>query len=169
MMSNTKNTPLPSGRGHKQKKHRTSRVLSSGSLWVARRGRWSDVVAGDIPRPPTLYDNSGDNYEPPTVSDSKTLESKYFLIFLVVCTLDIWCVLARSTLYFLYLLLPQRVMFSYVNKSSTSTESDVFICEQVMDTPAPESETASVLPQDCGRPPRTQHSCGSRAGTLCCS
>ena len=77
----------------KQKKQsRSSRMLSTSSVRSAKRVQ--DVVAGVIPRPPTLMDSCGEEYDPPTVSASKTLESRYSFLLLVVCT-----VLVRSRLF----------------------------------------------------------------------
>ena len=79
----------------KQKKQsRSSRILSTSSVRSAKRVRLADVVAGVIPRPPTLMDSCGEEYDPPTVSASKTLESRYSFLLLVVCT-----VLVRSRLF----------------------------------------------------------------------
>ena len=78
----------------KQKKQsRSSRMLSTSSVRSANRVRLADVVAGVIPRPPTLMDSCGEEYDPPTVSASKTLESRYSFLLLVVCN-----VLVRSRL-----------------------------------------------------------------------
>ena len=79
----------------KQKKQSpSSRMLSTSSVRSAKRVRLADVVAGVIPRPPTLMDSCGEEYDPPTVSASKTLESRYSFLLLVVCT-----VLVRSRLF----------------------------------------------------------------------
>ena len=56
--------------------------MSTSSVRSAKRVRLADVVAGSIPRPPVLVDSSGDDYIPPTVSASRTLESRYSVFFL---------------------------------------------------------------------------------------
>ena len=63
-------------------KQRTSRFLSTSSVRSAKRVRLADVVAGAIPTPPALVDSSGDDYIPPIVSDLRTLESRYSVVFL---------------------------------------------------------------------------------------
>ena len=79
----------------KQKKQsRSSRMLSTSSVRSVKRVRLADVVAGVIPRHPTLMDSCGEEYDPPTVSASKTLESRYSFLLPVVCT-----VLVRSRLF----------------------------------------------------------------------
>ena len=81
-------------RKKKKKQSRSSRMLSTSSVRSAKRVRLADVVAGVIPRPPTLMDSCGEEYDSPTVSASKTLESRYSFFFLVVCS-----VLVRSRLF----------------------------------------------------------------------
>ena len=66
-----------------KKKQRTSRVLSTGSVHSAKRVRLADIVSGSVSRPPPLYDSSGDDYVPPMISASHTLESRYSVFFLV--------------------------------------------------------------------------------------
>ena len=39
----------------------------------------------------------------------------------------------------------------------SSAASDVFVCDQAVDSPAVESEVTSLLPDDPGRLSRTQH------------
>ena len=62
-----------------KKKRRASRVLSTGSVQPARRVRLADVIPGNVPRPPTLQDSHGEDFEPPIISASRTLESRYSL------------------------------------------------------------------------------------------
>ena len=70
-------------RSQSKKKQRTSRVLSTGSVHSAKRVRLADIVSGSVSRPPPLYDSSKDDYVPPMISASHTLESRYSVFFLV--------------------------------------------------------------------------------------
>ena len=65
-----------------RKKQPASRMLSTGSVRSAKRVPLADVMSGSISRPPTLYDSSGDEYVPPMISASLTLEDRSFVFFL---------------------------------------------------------------------------------------
>ena len=61
----------------KKKKSWSSRKLPTSSVRSSKRVRLASLMAG------LMMDSSGDEYDPPTISASKTLESRYSCIFLV--------------------------------------------------------------------------------------
>ena len=70
-------------RSQSKKNQRSSRLLSTGSVRSAKRVRLADDISGSVARPPPLYDSSGDDYMPPMISASRTLEGMYSVFFLV--------------------------------------------------------------------------------------
>ena len=85
---------------------------SVGSVGPARRVRLADILPGAIPDHPTLRDSSGDEYDSLTVSASRTLESKYFIVFLVICKV-LWIYgLVKQYPFFIYV---RRVVFLVAN------------------------------------------------------
>ena len=146
----------------KKKKSHSSRILSTSSVRSAKRVRLADDVAGVIPRPPTLMDSLGEEYDPPTVFASRTLENRYSSLRLVVRN-----VLSRSGLYEGSGTrdTPFEVALGFVLVTGSgpgpgvgsSTDGDVFVCEGAVETPAQESDIASLLPDELSRHTRTQH------------
>ena len=76
--------PSSSTRSQGKKKRRANCVPSVGSVGPARRVKLSEIISGTVRTPPTHCESSGDDYEPPTISASRTLESRYSIFFLVV-------------------------------------------------------------------------------------
>ena len=62
-----------------------SRELSTTSVQSAKRVRLADVISGSISKLPSAHDSSGDDYMPPMISASRTLESRYSLSFFGCC------------------------------------------------------------------------------------
>ena len=114
-----------------------------------------------MPVPPTLRDSSGNEYEPPVISASKTLESRYSFFFLCMALGILWVYgFVLSSILFLWLCTNCDV--TVVDPGSqavpaTSEESDVFVCDPSQETPAAESEAVSVLPDSGARFERRQH------------
>ena len=69
---------------NEKEKLRSSQMLSTSSVRSSKRVRLASLVAGSLSKPPTLKDSSGGEYDPPTKSASKTLESRYSCVFLYV-------------------------------------------------------------------------------------
>ena len=107
-------------------------------------------------------DSLGEEYYPPTISASRTLESRYSSPRLVVRN-----VLSRSGLYEGTGTrdTPFKVALCFVLVTGSgpgpgvgsSTDGDVFVCESAVETPAQESDIASLLPDELSRHTRTQH------------
>ena len=129
-------------------------MLSTSCVRSAKRVRLADLVAGVIRKPPTLVGSSGEDYEPPTISASRTLESRYSSIFLVV-----YNVLSGSSLYvrvWYFVLCMTMSCFKVADLepgpgAGSSTDSDVFVCVAVVETPVQESDAASLLPDELSR------------------
>ena len=52
----------------------SSRMLSTSSVRSSKRVRLASLMAGSVSKPPTLVDTSGEEYDPPAVSASKTFK-----------------------------------------------------------------------------------------------
>ena len=104
---------------------------------------WPVSWRSQCPSPLTLMDSSGEEYDPPTISASKTLESRYSCVFLVAPN-----VLCREELV-------GEVRYSFLCTSmlcfvvtgldsghgvESSGGNDVFVCEAALDTPAQKSD-----------------------------
>ena len=148
-------------RSQSKRKQRASRLFSTGSVRSARRVRLADVISGSVSRPPPLFDSSGDNHVPPMISASHTLEGRYSVFFLVSyggCTgvVCFWVSFSHS------FCIPYVAFIVVVDTETgprvhSSEDSDVFVCEDAVDTPAVESGVSSVLPAEASRHSRTQH------------
>ena len=153
----------PSGSTQSQgkKKRRASRVPSVGSVGPSRRVKLADIISGSMPVPPTLRDSSGNEYEPPVISASKTLESRYSFFFLCMALGILWmCGFVLLSILFLWLCTNCDVIVvdpGSQAEPATSEESDVFVCDPSQETPAAESEAVSVLPDSGARFERRQH------------
>ena len=143
-------------RSQSKKNERSSRLLSTGSVRSAKRVRLADVISGSVSRPPPLYGSSGDDYMPPMISASRILEGRYSVFFLVSyggCT---------GVVFFCRMCIPYVAFIVVVDTETgsrvhSSEDSDVFVCEDAVDTPAVESSVSSVLPAEAPRHSRTQH------------
>ena len=66
--------PPPKLKSQSKKKRRASRLLSVESARSRRHVRLAEVVSESVSQPPFLRD--GDNYEPPVITASRTLENR---------------------------------------------------------------------------------------------
>ena len=66
-----------------KKKSRSSQKLSTSSVRSSKRVRLASLLPGSVSKPRSPVDSSGEEIDPPTISASKTLESRYTCIFLV--------------------------------------------------------------------------------------
>ena len=93
-------------RSQSKKTQRSSRLLSTGSVRSAKRVRLADVISGSVSRPPPLYGSSGDDYLPPMISASRTLEGRYPVFILVSYggCIGVMCFFAECVFHMLLLL-----------------------------------------------------------------
>ena len=136
-------------------------MLSTTSVQSAKRVRLVDVISGSIPRPASAHDSSGDDYVPPVISASRTLESRYSLPFFGCRVSEMGsCVAFRDTCSAFPVLHIVCVAVAGAEPGpgvESSGNSDVFVCEVAVDTPALVSDAISELPGVSSKRGRTQH------------
>ena len=136
----------------------------------ARRVRLAGIVSGSLSNPPVLRDSSRDDYEPPVITASSKLESRYFhLLSLCVDWLVVGVRVLKVLFCFFFILFTCRILVADPGSGpgfESSGVSDVFVFEQALDSPAVESEATSVLPEDGGVFKDSTWTRRHRSGTL---
>ena len=66
-----------------KKKLRSSQILSTSSVRSPKRVRLASLLAGSVCKPRSLVDSSGEEFDLPSISASKTFESRFLCVFFV--------------------------------------------------------------------------------------